>query len=504
MVQQPRQRISRASRHLECVQHDFRLSWAERHPYGASPLERLAHAPANDFSREQIDQLKKINRAKRNPISSPKKIESVESPKLEKEILPTVNKQITNKIVESEPLLQRKDKAKESKTIRIDSGKLDSLINLVGELVIAGANLSQISFKKKDTELTESSYYINQLISDIRESALKIRMVQIGEVFNKFQRTVRDIGHELNKEILLTITGAETELDKTIVERINDPLVHLIRNAIDHGIESPDERVTKGKDRLGKLYLNAYHETGVIVIEVIDDGKGLDTEKIFAKAVEKGIVASDKTLSESEIYKLIFKAGFSTTEKVTNISGRGVGLDVVEKSIEALRGSVVLHSEKDKGSTFKIKLPLTLAIIDGFLFQVGSPYYIIPLSQVIECLEFSDNTLEKNGKKDFFNLRGEVLPFLKLSEYFGIDEIANSRKNILVVQYGLSKVGLLIETLHGEIQTVIKPLGKIFMNLKGISGSTVLGNGEVALILDLSSLLKKAEEFENKSSKGIS
>ncbi len=401
-------------------------------------------------------------------------------------------------LLQKEELIDNKKnpKTKESKIIRVDSAKLDTLINLVGELVIAGANLNQVSFKRKDSELSEISDYLNRLISDIRENSLKIRMVYIGEAFSKFQRTVREIGQELNKEISLKITGAETELDKSIVEKMNDPLIHLIRNAIDHGIESPDLREKKGKSRTGHLELNAYYETGSVVIEVIDDGKGLDKEKILNKAIEKGLIPPDKNLSDDEIYKLIFKAGFSTADKISNISGRGVGLDVVEKSIESLRGSIVLNSENDKGSSFKIKLPLTLAIIDGFLFQIGKHFYIVPLSQVIECIEYSSAYKKHSENKNFINLRNEILPFLSLSHFFKIEENKNVRKNILVVQNGLQKIGLLIETLHGEIQTVIKPLGKVFMNLKGISGSTVLGSGDVALILDIGSLLKKVEEIE--------
>jgi two-component system chemotaxis sensor kinase CheA len=346
--------------------------------------------------------------------------------------------------------------SRESKIIRIDSGKLDHLINLVGELVIGGANINQLSQKRNDPELSESAYFMNHLISEIRETALKIRMVQIGETFNRFQRTVREIGHELGKEIQLTISGGDTELDKTVVEKINDPLMHLIRNAIDHGIESKEERVAKGKPAIGQLLLNAFH------IEVKDDGKGLNRDKILSKAIEKGIVSPDKQYSDAEIYRMIFKAGFSTADKITNISGRGVGLDVVEKNIDALRGSVQVFTEKDNGTTFKVRFPLTLAIIDGFLFRVGHSFYVVPLDLVVECLEYKEEIIGNNSGKNYINLRGEVLPFLRLSEFFQTKEEENSRKNILVIQYAGKHVGLLIGALHGEIQTVIKPLGKVF------------------------------------------
>jgi len=452
--------------------------------------------------------LKKINQWKRKSSLEHSSVEEVNQAVIES-IPENSNSisEITKEAIEKEEILPEKESAinnkpikentpRESKIIRIDSAKLDQLINLVGELVIGGANINQLAQNRKDPELSESSYFLNHLISEIRDMALKIRMVQIGETFSRFQRTIREIGHELGKEIQLTITGGDTELDKTVVEKINDPLMHLIRNAIDHGIESKEKRVSNGKSPVGQLSLNAYHETGSIVIEVNDDGKGLDKEKILQKAIERGLVSSDKQLSDSEIFRLIFKAGFSTADKITNISGRGVGLDVVLKNVESLRGTVVVNSESGKGTTFKVRLPLTLAIIDGFLFKVGFSYYVVPLDLVVECLEYKENLTTNNGSKNFINLRGEILPFLRLNEFFNTNVNTNVRKNILVLQYGGRHVGLLIDTLHGEIQTVIKPLGKVFSNLKGISGSTILGNGEVGLIIDIPSLFKKVEELE--------
>jgi two-component system chemotaxis sensor kinase CheA len=434
----------------------------------------------------KLEEIQLLNLRKRNSKIASESEEVIEKEEIKQE-------EITKKNLPNTEKISSKKNNKETKMIRIDSNKLDYLINLVGELVIAGANLSQKNQDKKDSELSESVYLLNHLISEIRESALKIRMVQIGETFSRFQRTVRDIGNELNKEIDLKITGAETELDKTVVEKIYDPLIHLIRNAIDHGIESPSVRESIGKSKIGKLELNASHEAGSILIEVKDDGKGLDKEKILAKAIDKNLVNPDKVLSDDEIFRLIFQPGFSTAEKITNISGRGVGLDVVERGIDALRGTVTVSSTKDRGTSFKVKLPLTLAIIDGFLFKVGVYHYIVPLSQVVECFEFNKNEFNNQDSKNIINLRGEVLPYLRLSDFFSIEENSEIRKNILVLQYGSKKVGLLIETLHGEIQTVIKPLGKIFEKLKGISGSTILGSGEVALILDISELFKKAE-----------
>jgi two-component system chemotaxis sensor kinase CheA len=379
---------------------------------------------------------------------------------------------------------------KENKSIRIDSSKLDVLINLVGELVVNGASLTQISAERKDSQLIETVSHLNTLINEIRDTSLNLRMVQIGETFNRFHRVVRDISQELNKDVQLTITGGETELDKIVVEKINDPLMHLIRNSLDHGIESIEDRIAKGKSPRGKLSLHAYHEAGNIVIEVKDDGKGLDKKKILKKAIEKGIINVEKNLTEAEIHRLIFKAGFSTAEKVTSISGRGVGLDVVEKNIESLRGSITLFSEENKGSTFQIRLPLTLAIIDGFLFKISNFYYVVPLYQIVECIEYKD---EDSTENDFINLRGNLLPFLRLSKLFHLHEDSNtSRKNILILQNMGSQVGILVDSLHGEFQTVIKPLGKLFQNLKGISGTTVLGSGEVALILDVGMLFQRA------------
>ncbi|MCB1160845.1 MAG: chemotaxis protein CheA, partial [Leptospiraceae bacterium] len=318
-------------------------------------------------------------------------------------------------------------KSIESKYIRVDAYKLDQLINLVGELVITGANLQQVSNEKKIADLSEVTQSMTHLISEIREGALKLRMVQVGDTFNRFQRTVRDIGQELDKKINFKISGGDTELDKTVIEKINDPLMHLIRNAIDHGIESSEERKRIGKPEEGTLSLNAYHETGYIVIEVSDDGKGLDPEKIIGKALEKGIIRSATEISKNSAVDLIFKPGFSTASKVTNLSGRGVGLDVVQKNIEALRGAINVETEIGKGTRFIIRLPLTLAIIEGFLVKVSDSFYVVPLDIVVECLEYKEEYKSKN--KDYINLRGELLPFIKIHELFHLKLNPNSRKN---------------------------------------------------------------------------
>jgi two-component system, chemotaxis family, sensor kinase CheA len=397
---------------------------------------------------------------------------------------------------------KNKESIRDSKNIRVDLSKLDGLINLVGELVIASANLNQYSLMKNEETLQEISFRLGHLVSEIRDSALNLRMVPIGETFNRFQRVVRDICSELGKEVDFKVTGGETELDKGVIEKITDPLTHLVRNALDHGIEDSEERVRKGKPNRGLFHLHAFHETGNIVIEVKDDGRGLNKERILKKAEERNLLTPGREYSDSEIYRFILLPGFSTAEKVTNLSGRGVGMDVVLKNIESLRGNVTIHSEKDKGTNIQVRLPLTLAIIDGFLFQVGKSFFVVPLEQVAQCIEYKQEFMSSD-QKDLINLRGKVLPFFKLSELFPTEtnHTKKSRKNILVVRYMQREVGLLVDSLLGEFQTVIKPLGKLFSNLRGVAGTTILGNGEVALVLDIPHIFQLVVEREQFSFK---
>ncbi len=389
-------------------------------------------------------------------------------------------------------------KAQENRVIRVDSEKLDNLINLVGELVIAGASAALLSHRSADVQLQEATSNISRLVEEIRDGALQLRMVQIGETFKRFNRVVRDVSRELGKDIELQISGAETELDKTVVDKIGDPLMHLVRNAMDHGIESAELRQSRGKPVKGILRLNAFHDSGSIVIEVSDDGGGLNRERILKKAIDKGLVSPTQNLSDQEIYMLIFEAGFSTADQVSNLSGRGVGMDVVRRNIEALRGTCELDSQAGQGSTVRIRLPLTLAIIDGFQIGVGSASYVVPLDMVKECLELSKEDRQSSKEHNYINLRGEVLPFVRLREHFREKGQTGPRENVVVVQYGGQKAGLVVDELMGEFQTVIKPLGLLFGNLKGISGSTILGNGEVALILDVPSLIQQAVNQETR------
>lgn len=378
-------------------------------------------------------------------------------------------------------------------TIRVNALKLESLVNLVGELVIGSANAELNARKQSDSILNEAMENLSRLVEEVRDTALGLRMVQIGETFNRYKRVVREVSRDLGKEIDLHISGAETELDKTLIEKIGDPLMHLVRNAIDHGIESPEKRMEAGKPAKGVVSLEAFHDSGSIVIQIKDDGGGLSKDKILEKALEKGLVEENQQLTDQEIYRLIFGAGFSTAESVSNLSGRGVGMDVVRKNIESLRGQVDIDSEPGHGSTISIRLPLTLAIIDGFQVRVGDTQYIVPLDMVDECIELNESLRGHDANANYVNLRGEILPFMHLSDMFGSSgEVEEKhRDNIVVVQFAGKKAGFVVDELLGEHQTVIKPLGKVFQNLKGISGATILGSGEVAMIIDIPEMVNR-------------
>ena len=378
--------------------------------------------------------------------------------------------------------------AQESRSVRVDADKLDQLINLVGELIIAGASVNMIAHRAKVTELAEATSKLSMLVEDVRDSALQLRMVKIGATFSRFQRVVHDVSRDLGKDVALIIDGEDTELDKTVVEKIGDPLMHLVRNSMDHGIESAELRIARGKPAQGTLKLNAFHDSGAIVITVQDDGGGLKRERILSKAIERGLVDAGHHLSDAEVYALIFEPGFSTAEQITNLSGRGVGLDVVKRNITALRGTVGLTSEEGVGTTVTVRLPLTLAIIDGFLVEVGKRVFAIPLDMIEECVAY---TAEPDH--DYTNLRGQVLPFIRVRELFGITAPPPVKgENIVVLKYAGQKAGLVVDTLLGEFQTVIKPLGQMFNQVTCISGSTILGSGDVALILDVPQLVKRS------------
>jgi two-component system chemotaxis sensor kinase CheA len=379
---------------------------------------------------------------------------------------------------------------REQKCIRVDADKLDILINYVGELVTASASTVLQADLIGDSQMIESVTLLNNLLEEVRDAALKLRMVPIGASFTKFQRVVRDTAKELGKDVDLIIKGAETELDKAVVEKIGDPLMHLVRNSLDHGIETPEIRQRKGKPSKGELTLNAYHDSGNIIIEVSDDGKGLDPEVLFRKAIEKGLINEDAQLSRMEKLNLIFEPGFSTATQVTNISGRGVGMDVVKRNITELRGRIDIESVHDKGTTIRIVLPLTLAIIDGFMIGVGQDTFVVPLDLIQECVDLDDYYLKKNEQLSYINLRGEVLPLVNLREHFDLIGTQPSRQSVVVVKVNGLQGGLIVDRLMGEFQTVIKPLGKVFERVTGLSGSTILGTGKVALILDIQGLIR--------------
>jgi len=374
-----------------------------------------------------------------------------------------------------------------ARSLRVDADKLDYLITRVGELIIAAAGATLVARQSGQDELSERMSTLTALVEQVREGALQLRMVKIGETFSRFQRVVHDVARELGKEIRLLIRGAATELDKTVVERIADPLTHLVRNAIDHGIEAAEVRAARGKPAHGTVTLNAYHDSGSIVIEVSDDGGGLNRERILAKAIERGLAAQGQTLTDDEVFACIFEPGFSTAQTVTDLSGRGVGMDVVKRNITAVRGSVTVRSHECQGTTVTIRLPLTLAIIKGFQVAVGGSSFILPLECIEECIEFSCEP-----GHDFTNLRGEVLPFIRLRELLGTAGPVVRRQSIVVVRHAGARAGLVVDMLLGELQTVIKPLGRMFHRADYAAGSSILGNGEVALILDVPALIRRA------------
>jgi len=385
--------------------------------------------------------------------------------------------------------------------IRVRADKLDRLIDIIGELVIASSGAQLVAERESSATFNEAALRIASLVEDARDRALGLRMVPIGETFARFQRVVRDVSKQLGKEVELEITGGDTELDKAMVEVIADPLMHLVRNSLDHGLESPADREAIGKTPKGKLALNAYQESGQIIIEVSDDGRGLKRDRILKKAIERGIVSADAVLSDAEVNELILMPGFSTAETVTDISGRGVGMDVVRRNIEALRGQMNIASTEGRGTTIEIRLPLTLAIIDGFLTTVSGIHYVVPLESVVECIEnptaCNADSTRGNG---YFDLRGEVLPFVDLRRAFRLSGDRPMRQSMLIVRTDRCKVGLLVDRLHGQHQTVIKPLAKVFAQLRGIAGSTILGSGDVALVLDVSALVASVVQRHPSSS----
>ena len=392
--------------------------------------------------------------------------------------------------------LEKQQNSAKSETVRVPADKLDKLINLVGELVIIQSQLVQVAASLDAVELTTPVEEVERLTGDLRDIVLNIRMMPIGTTFSRFKRLVRDMSMELGKEIDLVTEGAETEMDKTVIDRLGDPLVHLIRNSIDHGIESPDVRESVGKPRKGTIRLAAVHRGASVVISIEDDGKGLDTEVLRKKAIEKGLIAADAELSEQETQSLIFAPGFSTASKVTNVSGRGVGMDVVKREIDSLRGNVHVSSDVGKGTNIDLSLPLTLAIIDGLLVNIGGQRFVVPLSVVEECLELTSDRYALSKDRNVIQVRGEAIPFVRLREAFGVTGERPDLEETVVVNAHDSRLGIVVDKVLGQHQTVIKSLGSTYKDVEAISGATILGDGTVALILDIMGLLKLANARE--------
>lgn len=376
-----------------------------------------------------------------------------------------------------------------SSSMRVDAERLDELMDRVGELVIAQARLTQIANMSSDGNLKTIAEELERLSSGLRDTTMGIRMVPIGTLFSRFRRLVHDLSRDLGKEIEFITTGEDTELDKTMIERLADPLVHLIRNSVDHGLENADKRLAAGKPAQGTVRLSAVYAGAEVAISVTDDGAGLNAERIRAKAEEAGLLAPDAKIADQDLWQMIFAPGFSTAKEVTSLSGRGVGMDVVKRTIDGLRGSIDVATTPGQGSSMTLRLPLTLAIIDGMLVRVGNGRFTIPLAAVEECVELPEG-IEANARgRNFLDIRGSLVPFLRLREVFGTTAPADPHQKVVIVSSGEGRVGLVVDQIIGNNQTVIKQLSKLHSSIKSFSGATILGDGTVALILDTSHLV---------------
>jgi two-component system chemotaxis sensor kinase CheA len=379
------------------------------------------------------------------------------------------------------------------RSLRVDVAKLDRMLDLSGEIAIARGRLGEMLERgvASHADLLEAHRETDRLYLDLQELIMKARMVPIGPSFHQHLRTVRDVATAHGKQVRLVVEGEEVEVDTAVVEYVRDPLTHMVRNALDHGIEPPAVRLASGKDPVGRLVLRAFHEAGSMVIQVVDDGAGLDRRRIAEKAVGMGLAADAARLSDEDLARIVFEPGFSTADRVTEISGRGVGMDVVRRNVEALRGSVAIESTPGRGTAVTIRVPLTLAIIQGFKVAIGEEVYILPLDAVVECLELPAREAAAGTACGIINLRDRPLPYLSLRDHFGLGGERPPRENVVVVQHGNQTAGVVVDALHGESSTVIKPLGAMFKGIPGVAGSSILGNGRVALILDVAGLLRE-------------
>jgi two-component system chemotaxis sensor kinase CheA len=440
-------------------------------------------------------------------------------------------------------LRRERQRSEEMSSIRVHSHKLDKLVDLVGELVTVQARLTQVATQGSSAVLLSIAEEVERLTAELRDNTMSIRMLPINTIFNKFKRVVRDLSQSLGKDVELVMEGGDTELDKSVIEKLHDPLVHLIRNCIDHGLEVPAERTAQGKPRSGTIRLSAQHSGAYVVIRIDDDGAGMNVEAIRRKAAERtaqgkprsgtirlsaqhsgayvviridddgagmnveairrkaaerGLIAADAVLPESELHNLVLLPGFSTAAQVTDVSGRGVGMDVVKQAIDALRGTIEISSTRGKGTSITLKLPLTLAIIDGFLTKIGTDHYVFPLSLVDECVELQ-SSMAKTGDRDLLNVRGAIVPYIKLRERFGISGERPAIEQVVITKMDNLRVGFVVDHVVGGHQTVIKNLGRMYKGIEGLSGATILGDGSVALILDVPKLIQSVEREETKA-----
>ncbi|MGV3491978.1 MAG: chemotaxis protein CheA [Devosia sp.] len=393
---------------------------------------------------------------------------------------------------------EKADKPEAATSLRVPAERLDELMDKVGELVIAQARLSQLAAQSADGNLKTVAEELERLSSGLRDTTMGIRMVPIGSIFSRFRRLVHDLSRELGKEIEFITTGEETELDKTMIERLADPLVHLIRNSVDHGLESADRRVAAGKSARGTVKLSAVYVGAEVAISVTDDGAGLNAARIRAKAEEQGIITAETRLTDQELHQLIFAPGFSTAKEVTSLSGRGVGMDVVKRTIDGLRGKIELSTRPGEGSTFTLRLPLTLAIVEGMLVRVGNGRYSIPLSAVEECVELPAGVAGHSRGRNFLDIRGSLVPFIRLRDLFATPGEPDTHQKVVIISSGEGRAGLVVDQIIGNNQTVIKQLSKLHAGIETFSGATILGDGTVALILDTSRLVSYGQAYEER------
>ncbi|HSH36716.1 chemotaxis protein CheA, partial [Schnuerera sp.] len=378
------------------------------------------------------------------------------------------------------------------KTVRVDIDRLDTLMNLVSELIIIKTRMDELSNISNKENMTEAIEYLERITTSLHDAVMKVRMVPIERVFNRFPRMVRDLSKELNKEINLQMYGEDTEVDRTVIDEIGDPLIHIIRNSIDHGIETPENRKNQGKLKEGNVILKAYPDGNNVVIEVIDDGKGIDVEAVKNKAIEKGLITTGEAeiFSEEEIKTLLFQPGFSTSEEISDVSGRGVGLDVVKSKIESINGSIEIDSQINMGTKFTIRIPLTLAIIQALLIKLEDEIYAIPLSSVTEITSVNKDSIRNIQGQDIMLYRGKTIPMVKLHRLMELEfDDLDDEYLVVVIRKGEKQAALLVDNLIGQQEIVIKPLGKYLSNIKYLSGATILGNGNVSLILDINTII---------------